>query len=253
MSDRSPGDNADSTLVDVIKEDVTPVKLSTGYKVGRAMAVLSLLVIASSVVTIIAVPGRDTVAGAIAICAIILAVMVLFGGVMIALANKPEAAATERLRKSMSAEQWDACQNRKVSRAGWWVSGISLLGVIIITFGSPSMSEARIFCTILGGGGVLIGMIIVLTHPQPGRTPDNRHDGIVTTLRFIGMIAIMLALAAAIARLSWPISIVAGTLSAFEFWALFWGSRSGSLLALRALVQLGLFATVFYAASSNGH
>ena len=78
MSDRSPGDNADSTLVDVIKEDVTPVKLSTGYKVGRAMAVLSLLVIATSVVTIIAVPGRDTVAGAIAICAIILAVMVLF-------------------------------------------------------------------------------------------------------------------------------------------------------------------------------
>jgi hypothetical protein len=215
------------------------------------MAVLSLLVIVGSIVIIVATRGHETMASAIAVCAIILAIMVLFGGVMIAIANKPEAVATERLRATMSEEQWSACQNRKVSRVGWWVAGISLLGVIIITFASASMSPARIFGTILGGGGVLVGMIVVLTHSHPARRADNRHEGLAATLGVVGMIAMMLALAAAIARLSWPISIIAGSLSAFELWALFWGSRGSSLLALRAVVQLGLFATVFYAAASH--
>jgi hypothetical protein len=216
------------------------------------MAVLSLLIMVLSIVIIVMAGGHETMASAIAICAIILAVMVLFAGVMIAIANKPAAVITERLDPRMGEDQENTNPQSKVSRVGWLVAGISVLGVIIITFASASMSEARIFGTILGGGGVVVGMIIVLTHSQPQRAADNRHEGIATTLRFVGLIAMMLALAAAIARLSWPISIAAGTLSAFELWALLWGSRAGSLLAARALVQLGLFATVFYAASGHG-
>lgn len=143
--------------------------------------------------------------------------------------------------------------NRKVSRIGWCVAGISLLAVIIVTLTSASMSEARIFGTIFGGGGVIVGLIIALTHLQTGGAPDTRHEGIAATLRFVGLVAMMLALGAAIARLSWPFSIVVGTLSAFELWALFWGSRGGPLLAVRALVQVALFATVFYAASHGRH
>jgi hypothetical protein len=215
------------------------------------MAVLSLLVILASIVMVIAAGGHQTAASASAGCAGILAVMVLFGGVMVALANKPEAVATERLRKSMSEDQWDAFQNRKVARRGWWVAGISLLAVVVTML--TGSWGVRAFGAILGGGGVLVGMIFVFAYSPHDGPEDNRHEGIAQILAFTGMIAMMLALGAAIAKLSWPISVAAGSLSAFQLWAMLWGSRSSSLLILRVLGQLGLFATVFYAAGLHTH
>ncbi|MEY2548132.1 MAG: hypothetical protein QOD64_714, partial [Verrucomicrobiota bacterium] len=245
-------ESLDQSLVHPVPEYQAPV-LSTGYRVGRGMAVLSLLVIVLSIVIIVMAGGHETMASAIALCAIILAVMVLFGGIMVAVANKPEAVATERLRKSMSEDEREAWQNHKVARRGWWVTGISLFAVFVtmLTASGERSGEVRIFGGIFAGGGVLVGMIIVLTHSYSARVADTRHEGLAATLRVVGMIAMMLALAASIARLSWPISIIAVSLSAFELWALFWGSRSGALLAVRALGQLGLFATVFYAAASH--
>jgi hypothetical protein len=133
-----------------------------------------------------------------------------------------------------------------VARRGWWVAGISLLAVIVTML--TGSWGVRAFGAILGGGGVLVGMIFVFAYSPRSERVDNRHEGIAQILAFTGMIAMMLALAAAIAKLSWPISIAAGSLSAFQLWAMLWGSRSGLLLVLRVLSQLGLIATVFYAA-----
>lgn len=237
-----------------MNENITPVPLSTGFKVGRGMAVLSLLVIVVSIVVVIAAGGRETPATAIAICAIVLAVMVLFGGVMVAIANKPDAVAAERLRKSMSEDQWDGYQNHKVARRGWWVAGISLLALILLRLSGSW--EVRNLGGIFAGGGVLVGTIFVFAYSPKRGAIDNRHEGVTRVLFFTGMISMMLALAAAVGKLSWPIGLVAGSLSAFQLWGMFWGSRSGSSLGFRALVQLGLFATFFYAALSytaHGH
>ncbi|MEY2506527.1 MAG: hypothetical protein QOH01_856 [Verrucomicrobiota bacterium] len=247
-SDPTP-ESLDQSLVHPVPEYQAPV-LSTGYRVGRGIAALSLLVIAASIVIIVAAGGHETMASAIAICAIILAVMVLFAGIMVAIANKPEPVATERLRKTMSEDQWDIYQNRKVARRGWWVAGISLFAVFVTML--TGSWEVRTFGAILGGGGVLVGMIFVFAYSPKVRPVDNRHEGVTRILAFTGMIAMMLALAAAVAKHSWPISIAAGSLSAFQLWAMLWGSRSGSLLALRVLGQLGLLAAVLYAASSHG-
>jgi MFS family permease len=214
------------------------------------MAVLALLVIVVSIVIIIAAGGHETAASAIAICAIVLAIMVLFGGVMVAIANKPEAVITERLRKSMTEDQWEALQNHKVARRGWWVAGISLLAVILATLSGSW--EVRTLGGIFAGGGALVGMIFVFAYSPKGGPVDDRHEGIARMLAFTGMIVMMFALGAAIARPFWPLVLVVGSLSAFQLWAMFWGSRSGPLLGLRALVQLGLIATIFYAASSHG-
>jgi MFS family permease len=210
------------------------------------MAVVSLLIIVVSIGIIIAAGGHQTMASAIAICSIIMGIMVLFGGVMVAIANKPEAGATERLRKSMSEDQWDAYQNRKVTRRGWWVAGISLLAVVVTML--TGSWGARAFGAILGGGGMLVGMIFVFAYAPKREPVVDRHEGLTRILAFTGMISMMLALAAVIARLSWPISLAAGSLSAFQLWAMLWGSRSGLLSVLRVLGQLGLIATVFYAA-----
>jgi hypothetical protein len=229
-----------------MKKDAAPVYLSTGYKVGRAIAVLSLLVILISIVTIFTPAAHNSQAGGIAICALILAMLTLFAGVMIAIANKPEAVATGQLRKSMSEDECVASQNHKVARRGRWVVGMSLLIVILVMLSGSW--EVRTLGGIFGGGGVLVGLIIVFAYSPKGRAVDHRHPGLAQLLAVTGMIAMMFALGAAIARFSWPTALVAGVLSAFQLWAMFWGSRSGQTLALRGLGQLALIATMFYAA-----
>jgi hypothetical protein len=149
----------------------------------------------------------------------------------------------------MRDEQSNAWQNRKVARRGWWVAGTSLLAVFLATL-SKSW-EVRTLGGIFAGGGVLVGLIIVFAYSAKGGPEDNRHPGLAQLLAVTGMIAMMFALGAAIARFSWPIALVAGGLSGFQLWAMFWGSRSGRVLAFRALAQLGLIATVFYAATHH--
>ncbi|MEY2577562.1 MAG: hypothetical protein QOI49_386 [Verrucomicrobiota bacterium] len=155
--------------------------------------------------------------------------------------------ASERLRKSMSEDQWNALQNHKVACRGWWVAGISLLAVILASLSGSW--EIRTLGGIFAGGGVLVGLIIVFAYSPKSGPEDNRHQGIAQLLAVTGMLAMMFALGAAIARPSWPVVLVAGGLSAFQLWAMFWSSRSGPFLALRTLVQVGLIATVFYAAT----
>jgi hypothetical protein len=149
----------------------------------------------------------------------------------------------------MSEDHLATLQNHKVARRGWWVAGISLLAVLLATLSASW--EVRTLGGIFAGGGVLVGMIFVFAYSAKGEPMDDRHEGIARILAFTGMIAMMFALGGAIARPFWPLILVVGSLSAFQLWAMFWGSRSGPVLALRALVQLGLFATIFYAAVSH--
>jgi len=99
----------------------------------------------------------------------------------------------------------------------------------------------------LGGAGVLIGVIVAVSYHYEGRPVDSRHEGISNLLSYSGMVAMVLALAAALGELSWAIAAVAVSLGTFSFWAMFWGPRGGLFLALRGIVQLALFGTFFYA------
>ncbi|MEY2519843.1 MAG: hypothetical protein QOF24_1602 [Verrucomicrobiota bacterium] len=150
-------------------------------------------------------------------------------------------------------QKTDPNGNRIGLRVGWSLVGVSLLVVISTVLAWRSLSDIRILGVIFGGGGVLSGMIVVFSYSYADQPIDNRHEGVTMVLGFTGMIFMMLALAAAIGTLSLPIAVVAVSLSAFQLWAMFWGARSGSLLALRVLVQLGLIATVFYAVSQGSH
>lgn len=116
----------------------------------------------------------------------------------------------------------------------------------------------RLLGLIFGGAGVLSGIIVVVWYRYEGlkvagRPVDNRHAGIANALSIRGVAAIVLALAAGLGELSWLIVGVAVILGTFEIWAMFWGPRGGSFLALRSLVQLGLFCAFFFAALTPGH
>ena len=151
----------------------------------------------------------------------------------------------------------------KASRVGWGISGVSLFVLIISLFTEKFyplppgdvgvVGILRILGIAFGGGGVLSGLIVVVADSNEGRPSDDRNPGISSILKTSGMVAIVLAGAAALGEHSWMIGGVAVSLSIFELWGRFWGSRGGAFLTFRAIVQLLLFVTFLFAALNHGH
>ena len=230
------------------------------YKVGLRILVVSVLVLIPSICAMTLSSEKllkEIGAGAVLI--IFVGSVGMLCGVMMALGNRPETKRAARLRHSMSAAQWDLYQNRSASRGGWGIAGVSLLVVIISAAAWNSLPDiVRILGIILGGAGALTGIIVAVCYRYEGlnvagRPVDDRHAGVANALSVSGIAAIVFALAAGLGGLSWFIVGVAVTLGTFEVWAMFWGPRGGSFLALRGLVQLALFGAFFYAALTHGH
>jgi hypothetical protein len=219
------------------------------YKIGLGVVGVSLLVLVTSITGSFGWGVVEGIFGGIGV----------FAGVMMVLGDRPETKRAARLRHSMSANQWDLYQNRSASRAGWGIAGVSLLVVIISSVAWNSLpGMIGMLGLSFGGAGVLSGIIVAVAYRYEGlkvagRPIDDRHAGIANALSYSGMAATVFALAAGLGELSWPIVGVAVTLGTFQVWAMFWGPRGGSFLALRGIIQLVLFGVFFYAVFTHGH
>jgi|GEM_PF-4778569 len=207
------------------------------YVVGLVILGVSLLILIASICAVTLSSEKLLKEIGVGAClGIFLGGVGLLAGVMMTLGNKPETTRAERLRNSMSQRQWELHQNRRSSRIGFVIAGVSLLVVIVTVLanqffplraGQDGQSVLRILGISFGGAGVLSGIIVAAVYHYQGlraagRPVDNRHAGFAMVLWFSGVLAVVLAGASAIGERSWGIGVVVVTLSIFEVWAMFW-------------------------------
>jgi Tfp pilus assembly protein PilF len=144
------------------------------------------------------------------------------------------------------------------SRVGWAIAGASLLFLIISVCAGKFIPGLPHDIWSVGVVGVLSGIIIVLAR-KPGTVVAPRDPSkpspLVDVLGISGIIVIIHAFASSLHGAIgssgmglWTILVVVLILSAFEFWAMFWGPEGRSFLAFRGIIQFVLFLAIFVAA-----